>query len=386
MATAIKIPDLGTNVEQVRLVAWLKKEGDHINRGDLLCEVETDKAVSELESIAEGILLKQVVPEDTELEQGAVIAYVGAVGETLPAVDQPVPAVSPTPTSISPPSVAVPAVSPSGSAPAAPMMIRNLAKKLGVDLTRVAGTGPGGRIQREDVLKAAKEASTAAGSSSAQSVGARLSSHQAAIARRVMQSHREIPPINLTCQIDLSALTAYRLRTEKEGRKLSFDAFFVFVVARTMVELHHFRSYLQGETVILSETVNVGVAVSIGDDLFTPVIRCADTKSISEIDAEVRQVADRAKKHLLQPSDLTGASLTISNLGMYPVRSFAAVIPPDQSSALAIGCAEETPVVRNGSVKIIPATMIMLSVDHRLINGREAGQFLAQLKERIEKL
>ena len=161
MATAIKIPDLGTNVEQVRLVAWLKKEGDHINRGDLLCEVETDKAVSELESIAEGILLKQVVPEDTELEQGAVIAYVGAVGETLPAVDQPVPAVSPTPTSISPPSVAVPAVSPSGSAPAAPMMIRNLAKKLGVDLTRVAGTGPGGRIQREDVLKAAKEASTA---------------------------------------------------------------------------------------------------------------------------------------------------------------------------------------------------------------------------------
>lgn len=384
MATAIKIPDLGTNVEQVRLVAWLKKEGDHINRGEALCEVETDKAVSELESIAEGILLKLVVPEDTELEQGIIIAYIGAPGETLPVADQPVPAVSLTP----PQASAVPASSLAGNAPPA-IIIRNLAKKLGVDLARVTGTGPGGRILQEDVLKA-KQAIASAGEvvqPPAQSAGTSLSSHQTVIARRVMQSHREIPPINLTCQIDMSAVIAYRRRTEKESmRKLGFDAFFVFAAAKTIAEYPHFRSRLRDGMVILSDAIDVGVAVSIGDDLFTPAIRRADTKSIPEIDMEMQKVIERVKKRLIQPSDMALAVMTISNLGMYPVRSFAAVIPPDQSSALAIGCTEETHVVLNGSVKIVFMAMITLSVDHRLINGREAGQFLAQLKERVEKI
>lgn len=267
-------------------------------------------------------------------------------------------------------------------------MVRNLAKSLGVDLQRVTGTGPGGRILREDVLKAKKAAppSSATSQPPGAPADASLSSHQTVIARRVMQSHREIPPINLTCQIDMSAVIEFRRRTEKESmRKLSFDAFFVYATARTMTAWPHFRSHLQGKTVILSETSDVGVAISIGDDLFTPVIRRADTKSILEIDAEVQQAIDRAKKRLIPPADMAGAVITISNLGMYPVRSFAAVIPPDQSSALAIGCMQETPVVRNGSVKIVPMALITLSVDHRLINGREAGQFLAQLKERVEK-
>lgn len=400
MATAIKIPELGTNVEQVKLISWLKKVGDHINRGEALCEVETDKAVSELESVAEGILLKQVVPKDTDVEQGTIIAYVGAPGETVPTVDQLSGGMDGDGTT---PSRALrpegrPSPSPTGSVQAVPMMIRNLAKKLGVDLARVTGTGPSGRILRDDVLKAGKfgrataslaelgQAGRAAAGRDALALPS-LSSHQTIIARRVMQSHREIPPINLACQVEMSAVAEYRRRSEKEtGRKLSFDAFFVFAVARTMAEFPHFRSYLRGEKVILSETVNVGVAISIGDDLFTPVIRRADQKSITEIDTEVRQAADRAKKHLLQPDEMTGAGMTISNLGMYPVRSFAAIIPPDQSSALAIGCLEETPAVRNGSVKIVPMVIITLSVDHRLINGREAGKFLAQLKERMETL
>ncbi|MFH1475879.1 MAG: dihydrolipoamide acetyltransferase family protein [Verrucomicrobiota bacterium] len=422
MATAIRMPDFGTTVEQVKLIRWLKSVGDPVQRGDLLCEVETDKAVSELESVAEGILLKHVVPEDTDVGKGIIIAYVGTPGETLPLTDQPAPVVTPTPASISPPTVVVPAgspsfarkpcdlpqggmaslasegfakmprglprgASPSGNAQVAPML-RNLAKSLGVDLQRVTGTGPGGRILREDVHKA-KQAPASAGETVQPPIppgGASLSSHQMVIARRVTQSHREIPPINLTCRMDMSAVIAYRRRSEKDNRrKLSFDAFFVFATARTMAAAPHFRSFLRGETVMLADAIDVGVAISYGDDLFTPVIRRADTKSIMEIDAEIQQFVARASKHQIQPSDMAGAGLTISNLGMYPVHSFAAVIPPDQSAALAIGCTEETPVVRNGTVQIAPMATITLSVDHRLINGREAGQFLAQLKERVEK-
>ena len=160
MATAIRMPDFGTTVEQVKLIRWLKDIGATVKRGDLLCEVETDKAVSELESVATGILLKHVVLEGADVEQGTIIAYVGAPGERLPMTDQAAPVVAPKQAAIAPPRAAipppaavVPSASPSGSAQAAPM-IRNLAKSLGVDLQRVTGTGPGGRILREDVHKA----------------------------------------------------------------------------------------------------------------------------------------------------------------------------------------------------------------------------------------
>lgn len=381
MATAIKIPDLGTNVDHVKIIRWLKQPGDSVKRGDPLCEVETDKATSELESIAAGTLLKHAIPDGTDVEQGTVIAYVGAAGETPPSADQ---AEVAAPSGAAATSGATtPSPSPAVNIQASPM-IRNLAKNLGVDLSRVAGTGPGGRILREDLRKAPspKEKAPAV----APGTGASLSSHQVTISRRVTQSHREIPPINLTGRIDLSAVREFRRRMEEENlRKVSFDAFFVFAVARAVKEFPHFRSCLKGEKVIVTDAIDVGVAISAGEELYTPVIRRADSKPILEIDAEIQQFAARAGKHQIPPADMAGAVLTLSNLGMYPVHSFAAVIPPEQSAALAIGCTEETPVVRNGSVKIAPIATITLSVDHRLINGREAGQFLAQLKSILEK-
>jgi pyruvate dehydrogenase E2 component (dihydrolipoamide acetyltransferase) len=203
----------------------------------------------------------------------------------------------------------------------------------------------------------------------------------------VTQSHREIPPINLAAQIDLSAVKEYRRRMQEENlRELSYDAFFVFAVARALKEFPHFRSRLEDEKTVTADAIHVGVAISAGEELFTPVVRQADTKSILDIDAEIRALAERVGKRTITAADMTGAVLTISNLGMYPIHSFAAVIPPGQAAALAIGCAEETPVVRNGSVKIVPLTTITLSVDHRLINGREAGQFIARLKPILEKL
>lgn len=386
MATAIKIPDLGTNVDHVKIVRWLKQPGDAVKRGDPLCEVETDKATSELESIAEGTLLKHAVPEGTDVEQGTVIAYVGAAGETPPAADQARIAAS-SGAAAGPAAIAA-SPTPGGNIQASPM-IRNLAKKLGVDLSRVRGTGPGGRILREDLLKAEEGAPPVGKKAPAAPPGAggSLSSHQAMISRRVTQSHREIPPINLTCRIDLSAVKEFRRRMEEENmRKVSFDAFFVFAVARAVKEFPHFRSCLKGEQLTVTDAIDVGVAISAGEELYTPVVRRADSKPVLEIDTEIQQFAERAGKHQIPPADMAGAVLTISNLGMYPVHSFAAVIPPEQSAALAIGCTEETPVVRDGSVKIAPITIITLSVDHRLINGREAGQFLAKLKSILEKI
>lgn len=393
MATEIKIPDIGTTVDHVTLVRWLKNEGEPVKRGEPLCEVETDKAVSELESIAEGILLKQVLPEDTEVEQGAIIAYVGKEGENVPDGDQP-----PSPEATqAPPEASLRRVEGQGkqktgrkpqfgrekkTARISPLL-RNLAKKEGVDLEHVTGTGPGGRITREDVMRASAPVQRIPRTVE----GKPLSSNQATVARRVSQSQREIPVIDLTSRFEMTAvLQARRHLQEESNSKVSFDAFFISAVSRVMKEFPHFRSKFEEGKVIESVDCNAGIAISVGEELYTPVIKNADAKSVSEIDSAVQQLVEKAEKGCFAPEDMTGGTITVSNLGMYPVCSFCAVIPPGQVAVLSVGAIEETALVRGGKVKIIPAAMITLSVDHRLINGREAAQFLARLKEEMEKL
>lgn len=388
MATEIRIPDIGTTVDHVTLVRWLKNEGEPVKRGEPLCEVETDKAVSELESIAEGILLKQVLPEDTEVEQGTIIAYVGREGESVPDALQ-------TGDERRQTTDQKPQVGREKETARISQLIRNLAKKEGVDLEHVTGTGPGGRITREDVVRA---------SVSVQRIlriveGKPLSSNQATVARRVSQSQREIPAINLTSRFEMTAVLQARRRLSEgsfgqeksnpkdpSDSKVRFDTFFISAVSRVMKEFPHFRSKFEEGKVIESVDCNAGIAISVGEELYTPVIKNADAKSVSEIDLAVQQLVKKAEKGCFAPEDMTGGTITISNLGMYPVCSFCAVIPPGQVAILSVGAIEETALVRGGKVKIIPAAMITLSVDHRLINGREAAQFLARLKEEVEKL
>jgi len=372
MATAITIPDIGTTVDHVMFVKWLVKVGDTVRRGDLLCEVETDKAVSELESIAEGTVLKLLAEPGTEIQQGTTVAYVGQPGEALenagrktqdagqkPAVSSPRPEASPQQVTV-------------------PPVVRNLAQKEGVDLSRVTGTGPGGRITSDDVRRA-----KAAGPAPAK--GKPLPANQVAVGRRVSRSHREIPPISLTAHIDMTGILRLRKGIEKKaGQKPSFDAFFVMAAAITMRKFAHFRSLLDQEHVIESDASNIGVAIGVDRQLFVPVVHGADVKGLSTIDAEIRALAAKAGAGTLTAAELSGAALTVTNLGMFPVLAFQAIIPPDQAAVLAVGMVEDRVVMRAGTVTTVPTVTITLTVDHRLINGREAGEFVAELKKTLE--
>ena len=256
-------------------------------------------------------------------------------------------------------------------------LIKNLAKKEGVDLATVTGTGPGGRITRDDVLNA-KSAAPAAGSP--------LSSNQQVVAKRVARSQHEIPPIHLTGRIDMSAVIAERARLKAAGTTVSFDAFFLRAVAEVMTAFPHFRSCLAGEQVVESDEVVPGIAISEGYELYTPVVRGVDRMTLPETESAIRDLLEKAKDNAFTPEDLKGGTLTISNLGMYPVQSFSAIIPPDQVAILSVGAIEPTPVVRDGGFEAAPLASVTLSVNHRLINGREGAEFLAAVKEEMENL
>ena len=448
MAVPIKMPDFGTNVEEVKLIHWLKQIGEPVARGEGLCEVETDKATVELESIAQGVLLAQVVPAGTDLREGTIIAYVGQAGEQVPTTrGMGVPPMSTT--GVSPVSeeyragdrtekgtgtAQKPAEPVPISVKAAPM-IRNLAAREGVDLSTVHGSGPGGQITRDDVLRAKAGAPLRAATGRERSEeplpsgrgSPVLSANQRAVARRVSQSHREIVPINLVGRIDMSAAIAMRQRQESQNQKVSFDAVFVYAVSRVLGQFLQFRRAMIGEDVVAIPGVHVGLAVSVGTELYTPTILDADKKSLVEIDAQIRQLTDKARAGQLTLGEMSGACFTVSNLGMLPVIAFNAIIPPGQAAALAVGAIEQMlvapplvapplvapPLVAPPLVApplVAPPLVappsplgggspasqdtpkqtwgchITLSVDHRLINGRQGGEFLGAIKQFVEKL
>ena len=363
MATEIKMPDLGTTVEQVTLVAWLKNPGDMVKRGEALCEVETDKATSELESVAQGVLLKQMVPAGTEIDAGTVIAYVGKEGESIEPAAQAKPA-----TTAEPRAQSTAQAQPS-EGKVSPM-IRNLAKRKGIDLATITGSGPGGQITRTDVLNAGK-----ATDKPAAAAGIVLSKNQLGVARTIEKSYREIIPMSVLARVNMAVAIAKRSQQTQSGRKLSYDAIFVHATAAAMKQAERFQCYFDNDKLVSAGGVNVGVAISRGDDLFIPVVRDADTKPVEEIDREIRAFADKAAKGELSLAEMSGASFTISNLGMLPIEAFTAVVPPQQSGVLTVG-----------SLSADSITTVILTVDHRFVNGRQAAEFVTAIKERMESL
>ena len=366
MATAIRMPDLGTTVEQVTLAAWLKNPGHSVRRGEALCEVETDKAVSELESVADGVLLKQVVAPGTEIEVGTVIGYVGEEGETVAETkidsDSVTPQAEPEPKAQSEQGIA------------ASPMVRSLAKRKGVDLTALIGTGPGGQITRADVLKAGR-ATLAAATRPVSAQATTLPGNQLAVARAIAKSYAEIIPISVFAKVNMAAASALHQRRRQSGQKLCYDAMLIHAARAAMAQAPRFQGYFDNDSLAPAGAVNVGVAISAGEDLFIPVIRNADAKSIEDIDDEVRTFADKAGKRALTEAEMSGATFTISNLGMLPIEAFTAIVPPRQSGILTIGSIDDNQI----------ATVI-LTVDHRLINGRQAAEFVTATKERMETL
>ncbi len=409
MATPIKMPDLGTTVEVVTLIAWLKQEGEPVKRGEALCEVETDKAVDQLESVAAGVLLRQVVPARSEVRSGTVIAYIGSPGEVIPAE------------SAASCGAAVPAAQ-AGETPAPQMMrkvppvIRNLAKREGVDLDVVVGTGPGGQITRDDVLRAKQTGMGSPAASLSRNVaqppsavqsrpgqpgaavpqtsvgtgtksGVPYSKEQRSVARRVARSNREIPTVDMTASIDMSAVIRARQKLREEhSRKFAFDGFFLFAVARSIEKFPSFAAHADDELLHKHETIDVCVAVSHEKKLYLPAIRNVNKLTLDEIQSEIERIIKKIRDGQLSSSELAGGCFTVSNLGMYPIDSFQMIIPPDQSAALAIGATQQRPVVKDGQIIARPVCTVALAVDHRMINGAEAAEFLKHLKETLEQL
>jgi pyruvate dehydrogenase E2 component (dihydrolipoamide acetyltransferase) len=371
MAIAIRMPDLGTNVEEVKLTQWLKQEGQYVRRGESLCEVETDKATEPLESVAEGVLLRQMVPAGSEVHSGTIIAYVGEAGEPIPGQEPEAAA----------PASAAGASSQSragGRALKVSPVIRNLAKREGVDLETIVGTGVGGQITREDVLAA---------KSPAADQGDLLPRDQLAVARRVSRSNQEIPTIHLATSLDMSAAIRLRERLARENsQKVSYDAVFLFAVAQAIRRFPSFASHVNGDRAIAHGSVDVCLAISHQRRLYTPVIRGADQLRLLEIEAAVQGLAQKARAGELTAADLSGGSFTVSNLGMFPVESFHVIIPPEQAGALGIGTIQPRPVFRDGRFKAVPQATVVLSIDHRLINGAEGAEFLQQVQEIVESL
>jgi pyruvate dehydrogenase E2 component (dihydrolipoamide acetyltransferase) len=291
-------------------------------------------------------------------------------------------------------------------------MIRNLAAREGIDLATVRATGPGGQITRDDVLRAKADAVSARqaappgkslvaknvplGKAPAAGPAVELSSNQRVVARRVLQSHREIVPINLVARVNMSGAIALRERSQANNHaradlgmalhKLSFDAIFIHAISRIISHFQQFRLRMIGEEVSAIPQIHIGLAVSVGPELYTPTVTYADERSLEEIDSQIRLLAAKARDGKLTLAEMSGACFTISNLGMLPVVSFDAAIPPGQAAALAIGAIEQVIAVRGDRIVSEPFAAITLSVDHRLINGRQGAEFLASLKQFVEKL
>jgi pyruvate dehydrogenase E2 component (dihydrolipoamide acetyltransferase) len=429
MPIQILMPALSPTMTEGKLAKWLKKEGDPVQSGDVLAEIETDKATMEVEAVDEGVLGKILVAEGTEgVAVNAAIALLLEEGEDTSSLEEAIPVQS---TAVAPPPgpasgasqetlVAPPA---SGSAPvkAAPPPVakssgmrvfasplaKRMASQAGLDLAQITGSGPHGRIVKADIEAAITAgvgrtagvtvpptAAPKAPSPIAEPGGAynevQNSTMRKVIAQRLSASKREIPHYYLTIDCNLDALL--ELREKLNGRspsgdkafKLSVNDFIVRAVALALRAYPEANSSWTDEAIRFYQTVDVCVAVAAPNGLITPVVRDADNKGLAAISSEVRALAKRAREGKLMPEEYQGGGFTISNLGMFGVREFAAIINPPQSCLLSIGAAEERPIVKDGALAVATMMSCTLSADHRSVDGAKGAEFLDVFKKLIE--
>jgi pyruvate dehydrogenase E2 component (dihydrolipoamide acetyltransferase) len=373
------MPKLSDSMAEAAIVRWLVSPGDTFERGQGLVEVETDKATVVYEAEAAGTLDSILVPEGGSAAVGEPIANLAGESENgseARSAPRPGKAARPRPA----PSAAEPPAG-DGSPPERPNatpVARRSAVELGVSLHGLAGTGPGGRITREDVERAAEAGAATASAPTATGKGAvetvELTTTQATIARRMVESATTIPVFSVSADVDMSLIAALRAGAREEaGEVPSINDFVVMAAARTLRELPRFNSsYVQGKVECYSR-VNVGVAVATDDALLVPVVFDADRRPLGEIAAETRRLADAARRRSLQPAELRDATFTVSNLGMFGISSFTAIVDPPQVAILAVGGLR-------GDLMTVT-----LTCDHRVVYGADGARFLSRLRELLER-
>ena len=409
MAETIIMPKLGFDMAEGTLIRWVKTEGDEINKGDVLAEIETDKATVEVESSASGMVLKHLVDEGAVVPVSTPIAVVGEKGEDISSqlstdsVQQKASTGEPAPQTETGPATLEKAVSelkavPSDGRIKASPLARRVAEEGNIDLGRIQGSGPGGRIVRRDVEEALEVGLTSPTSPSgltSQTIPTALTSEtvqltklRQAIARRMTESKTSVPHFYVTHGYKMEALMDMRKQVNSmlpEGEKLSVNDFIVKAVALTLREFPNLNASYAGDKVIRHGAVNVGVAVSVEGGLLTVTHKGTDQKSLRQISSEIKAMVARAREGKVKPDDIEGSTFSVSNMGMYDVEHFIAIINPPEAGILAVGSAMEVPVVENGEIKPGWRMKATLSVDHRVSDGAEGARFMQALAKYLEE-
>ena len=440
MPIQILMPALSPTMTEGNVASWLKNEGDSVAAGDILCEIETDKATMEVEATDEGTLGRIVAPAGTEgvpvnavigliLEEGEDAAALGDTASAAPTAAAPAAAApEPAPAASAAPAAAAPAAAPSsggnGATPPAPQrdpgarifaspLARRMAKQAGLALETIAGTGPNGRIVKVDVEAAIAAAAAAPAPAVAAPAPAAVpaapvaapaaapalpaaaayqdapaSTMRKVIAQRLQEAKREVPHFYLTveCAVDALLETRAQLNARSDDYTLSVNDFVIRAAALALRKVPAANASWVDGALRQYASADVSVAVAIEDGLVTPIVRNADGKGLAEISAEVKELAGRAraKPMGLAPEEYQGGTFSVSNLGMYGIKEFSAIINPPQSMILAVGIAEQRPVVKDGALAVATIMSCTLSVDHRVVDGALGARFLQAFKGLIE--
>ena len=390
MISEVTMPSMGADMTEGTIVKWLKNEGDEVKRGDKLAEIETDKTVVEMECYNDGILKKIIVQEGQAVPVGDLIAYIGDAGDEVPEGSSNVNNnTAPESTnSIEIVENQTPNPSPNiGKVKASPIA-KKLATELGVDLTSINGSGPGGRITREDVEEASRGSASAdsiQGSEDSNSVP--LTPMRKAIAGVVSKSKSEIPHFYISNSADMSEVIKMRSEfNEKNSVKVSVNDIVLFAVTQALKKFPKFNSSFNDGNLIEHKNINVGMAIALPVGLIVPAVLGCEDKSLTEISDSAKDLASRAKGSgsPLTQEENNGATFSVSNLGMFDIDEFVAIIVPPQSAILSVGKANDEVIVKEGNMVISKIMKMTLSVDHRVNDGAEAAMFLGELKEILE--
>ncbi|MBD0371509.1 MAG: pyruvate dehydrogenase complex dihydrolipoamide acetyltransferase [Pyrinomonadaceae bacterium] len=440
MATQVVMPKLSPTMEEGQLARWLKKEGDKVSMGEPLAEIDTDKATMEMQSLGNGVLRKILIQEGESAPLGQIIAIIGEPDEDISALlaqaQSGASASSDKASSKAAPEEADAGEAPSaaqqeasggeapepssgngagarqdGSADGGRLVVSPIAARMaaeaGINLRSLTGSGPSGRIIKRDIEEAIKAVGAQAKEAPARSLRAvepttpaqqpeitgaspyrdePMSEMRRVIARRLVTSIGPIPHFFLTTEIEMDNVAEMRasIKALDPELKISVNDIIIKVAAAALIEHPQVNASFQEKTIRYYERADIGVAVAIEDGLITPVIRSADRKSLSQIAAEVRELAERARSRRLKPEEYTGATFSISNLGMFGITEFTAVINPPEAAILAVGEMKPVPVVRNGQVVTRQIMRVTMSCDHRVIDGATGAQFLQTFKRILE--
>jgi|TARA_B110000046_G_scaffold44225_4_gene49284 pyruvate dehydrogenase E2 component (dihydrolipoamide acetyltransferase) len=408
MAEVVRMPKLSDTMTEGVVAEWHKKIGDDVESGEVLAEIETDKATMEFESFLDGVLLYIGIEKGQTAPVDAVLAILGQKGEDISALlaevaSEPVGESASSEPKVDPPQLSVAPVAAPSAAPApipvsvsqpsdngrlkASPLAKALAADKGIDIQQIAGSGNGGRIVKRDIdnftLAAAAQTSVATGVENYTEEP--VSQMRKVIASRLSESKFTAPHFYLTMDIDMDNSMAARKQINAAGDvKISFNDFVVKAAANALKRNPKVNSAWMGDKIRYNNHIHIGIAVAVPDGLLVPVVRFADTKGLAEIGAEVKDLAGKAKAKKLQPNEWEGNTFTISNLGMYGIEAFTAIVNPPDACILAVGGIKQIPVVKNGQVLPGNVMKVTLSCDHRVVDGATGSEFLLDLKANLE--